>query len=173
MLIALIQSPIQQQTVTSIENFWWQSEYSDLIMKVRKANKSTLFTSYKSGFEGMQKVDINLKTELDNCLVLEITQDVAQEINEPIFTIRDKDGDGQPDDFQIEFEGKPAILKKDQNGNLTIQKLEGGYSDNKEERFIKLKDLDEHKNIFFLWSIGIGFSINHFLHGNDSVLPRS
>jgi len=43
-----------------------------------------------------------------------------------------------------------------------------------EDGFIKFRNTSEHQSILLQWSVGIGFAINHFLHGHgiDSAMPR-
>ncbi len=70
-------------------------------------------------------------------------------------TIRDHNLDSMPDDFNIQPAGQPVY-----NEELT------------EDGFIKFRDSSEHQAIFVQWSVGIGYSVNHFLHGIDSAVPR-
>lgn len=71
-----------------------------------------------------------------------------------MIVIRDNNLDGKPDDFMMK-PGQPAP-------HATITG----------DGFIELQDTDEYKGILIQWAAGIGFSINHFLHGIDSVNPR-
>jgi hypothetical protein len=73
----------------------------------------------------------------------------------PRITIRDHNLDGMPDDFNIQPAGQPVYKEE-----LT------------EDGFIKFRDSSEHQAIFVQWSVGIGYSVNHFLHGIDSAMPR-
>ena len=72
-----------------------------------------------------------------------------------ILTFRDLDLDGVPDEFKVEPRGE--LLYEEE---LT------------DDGFVKFRNSSEHQSILTLWSVSIGFSINHFLHGIDSALPR-
>jgi len=41
-----------------------------------------------------------------------------------------------------------------------------------EDGFIKFRSGPDHQSIWTQWSIGIGYSVNHFIHGFDSASPR-
>ncbi len=71
-----------------------------------------------------------------------------------MLTIRDNNSDGKPDDFII-VPGKPPPTASMTN-----------------DGFIKIQDTAEYKSIFIQWTLGICFSVNHFLHCIDSAYPK-
>ena len=68
--------------------------------------------------------------------------------------MRDYDRDGVLDDFMM-VPGNPSP-----GATLTTD----GY--------ILFEPKDEYRGIYIQWMVGIGYSINHFLHGIDSAYPR-
>jgi len=153
------------------QNLWWQSEYPALVKAVSSANNSSLSTSYRTGPEGRSEVKLLLLKELSDGLVLKIDlpeeaissiepetgKKISSEVS-TIITIRDHDLDDIPDDFNMESPG---------------ESVEPVYEEElTEDGFIKFKNKPEHQIILIYWSMGIGFSINHFLHGIDSVMSR-
>ena len=123
-------------------------------------------TSFKTGPEGTKKVFLIVSLKLSKSLILTIKppKESIVTIDEktgkktpvsknPKIIIRDNDLDGMLDDFKIE-PGRPptnAMLTKD--GFMS-------YTGNQEERAI-----------FVQWMVGIGYCINHFLHGVNSAFP--
>lgn len=90
-------------------------------------------------------------------LVLGIDGALSDTVNAPQVTtvMRDNDRDGIPDEFQ------------------TIPALEWGYTGPVTlEGFIPLTREAGFDVVYGLWSQGIGYAINFFLHGYDSTLPR-
>lgn len=99
-----------------------------------------------------------LKIEIPKEAIFSIDPKTGKEIPSEvvnIITIRDNDLDGMPDDFEWKPSGEP-IYKEE----LT------------KDGFIKFRKTPEHQIILMQWSLGIGFSINHFLHGINSAMPR-
>lgn len=169
LVLALIQTSTQHPAITSLkQDLWWQSEYPVLVKTVNKANNSSLSTTYKTGPEGSSQLNLFLlkkpsdgmvlKIDLPKDAIFSIDQKSGRKIaseTASIITIRDHNLDGIPDDFNMEPSGEPVY-----NEELT------------EDGFIKFRNTPEHQSILVLWSVGIGFAINHFLHGIDSAMPR-
>jgi hypothetical protein len=150
------------------QNLWWQSEYAALVKVVSSAKNSSLSTSYRTGPGGRGRVKLLLrketrdglilKVELPNEAISSIDPKTGQKIPSKtvhVITIRDHNLDGIPDDFKMEPTGEPLFEEK-----LT------------KDGFIKFRNAPEHQVILIQWSVGIGFSINNFLRGNDSATPR-
>jgi len=105
-------------------------------------------------------------TKKQNAIVLEVslpkqaivTHDKEKAVTipaseSPKIIMRDHEQDGIINDSMVP--GKPppgASLTKD------------GY--------MKFEPTAEYQGIFLQWMVGIGLSINHFLHGIDSAYPR-
>ena len=90
-------------------------------------------------------------------LVMSIDGSLSDVVNAPQVTtvMRDNDRDGTPDEFQ------------------TIPAMEWGYTGPVTlEGFIPLKREAGFDVVYRLWSQGIGYAVNFFLHGYDSMLPR-
>jgi len=157
------------QIVDSLtQDLWWQSEYPTLVKTVSSADNFSLLTSYRTGPGGHSQVKLLLlkepsdglvlKIELPDEAIFSIDQKTGKKIpseTAPTITIRDHNLDGIPDDFNMEPAGKPVYKEE-----LTA------------DGFIKFRNIPEHQSILMQWSVGIGFSINHFLHGIDSAMPR-
>jgi len=149
-------------------SIWWLSEYPSLIKAVENANNSTLTTTYKTGpnlsaegkYELFKKPKKGLifKSILPKEAIVSVdpkTGDTKPSEKNPVIIIRDHNLDGMPDDFTMEPKGTPLYKEK-----LT------------KDGFIKYRNSPEHQVILMQWAIGIGYSINHFLHGFDSPMPR-
>ncbi len=149
------------------QDLWWISEYPTLIKKVNDAPNRTLTTSCRTGPEGQRKVTISISRKKGKGLVLEtklpkesvftIYETTGRHIpskTNPVVTIRDLNLDGMPEDFTM----KPGLPPDD-----AIFSQDG---------FVTIKNTDEYRAIMIKWLIGIGFSVNHFLHGVDSAFPR-
>ena len=149
-------------------SLWWIAEYPSFISAVENAPKQILTTSYRTGPNGREKVDLSLKRDSRWGLILEVkapketlvtidpkTGEMATTENIPTVTIRDHDLDAIPDSFKIEASGRPLYKE-----SFT----QDGYT--------KYTRSQEHKAILTYWTIGIGYSINHFLYGVDSAMPR-
>jgi hypothetical protein len=169
LIIALIPSPTQSSAITSLtQDLWWKSEYPALVKIVSSADNSSVSTSYSTGPDGRSQVKLLLLKKASEGLVLkiEVPKEAIFSIDPktgkkipsetaPVITIRDHNLDGMPDDFNMEPSGE-LVYKEE----LT------------KDGFIKFRNTREHQSILMQWSVGIGFSINHFLHGIDSVMPR-
>jgi len=152
------------------QSFWWASEYKDLIKAINIAKNASLSTSYRVGPKGRDEVKLLLQKNRGNSLVLTIRlpkralarkdektgEMIPSKVN-PIFTIRDHNLDGTPDDYIMESKGKFFYAGK---GGLT------------KDGFIKIRNTSEDMPILGQWVIAIGYSINHFLHGVNSAMPR-
>ena len=99
-----------------------------------------------------------LKMEFPQPAIFTVDPETGKKIpaeTNPVVTIRDHDLDGFPDDFNLNLPEKPVYKEE-------VTK----------EEFINFRETEEHEGILIQWSMGIGFSINHFLHGIDSAMPR-
>jgi hypothetical protein len=147
---------------------WWLSEYPLLIKKVETAKNHILTTTYKTGpnlkAEGkyeilkIPKKGLVFKSILPEEAIVSVdskTGNSQASPSKPQIIIRDHDLDGIPDDFTIEPSGWPV-------DNETLTK----------DGFIKYRNSADHQVILIQWTIGMGYSINHFLHGVDSFMPR-
>ncbi len=140
---------------------WWHVEYSDLIKVITQSPHRALVTTYRAGStgstEGRLKASIGKDGGMVLQLVLAMSGSLAEQVNATHVTtvVRDNDGDGLPDEFQ------------------TIPKLEMGYTGPVTlEGFIPLTPGPLFDDVYVLWSQGIGYAVNFFLHGYDSSLPR-
>jgi hypothetical protein len=150
------------------QSFWWQSEYKDLIKAINIAKNASLSTSYRTGPGGKSQVKLSLLKKPAGSLILKVElpkeaipsidpktgEMIPSKVN-PILTIRDHNLDGIPDDFNKEPSGKPLYEEE-----FT------------KDGFTKFRNSPDHQVILILWSVGIGYSINYFLHGVDSAKPR-
>ncbi len=150
----------------SAQSIWWLSEYPRLIQKIDDSSLKHLETSYRTGPEGQSKVKLKL-IRSGNDIVLEamlpkqavVSYDkkkdaVVPSSESPKIIMRDYDRDGVLDDF-IMVPANPSP-----GATLTTD----GY--------ILFEPKDEYRRIYIQWMVGIGYSINHFLHGIDSAYPR-
>lgn len=146
---------------------WWLLEYPELIQQVENSHNRTLSTDYRTGPQGTAEVKLTLICKENGGLILKVNLppqaifSVDQKSGEkqssptaPVVIIRDHNEDGMPDDFDMEPRGDP--LHKE-----TVT----------DDGFIKFRSGPDHQSIWMQWSISIGFSVNHFLHGFDSALP--
>jgi hypothetical protein len=183
-VLALIQSPSHTstypvperstQTYTNpvlerlTQNKWWLAEYPALIEAVEKADSNQLSTSYTVLADGTSKVELLLSKTTDKgfILTMKLPKGVQSSIDlntgekvrsdvAPIIIIRDHNLDGLPDDFQIEPSGQPLYKEK-----VT------------DDGFIIYRDDPEHHVILAQWAIGVGYSINYFLHGRSSLTTK-
>ncbi len=176
LILALIQSPSQspttnlatEQALSQLQNLWWQSEYPTLVKFVDAADNSTISTSYRTGPSGGAKVKLTLVRKAKGGLILRVDLPPQAIVSvdpkrgertpsrkRPVMTIRDHNEDGVPDDFNMEPHGTPLYKE-----------------DVAEDGFIKFRSGTDHRVIWINWSVGIGFSVNHFLHGIESAMPR-
>jgi hypothetical protein len=159
--------PANSPSSASIKE-WWITEYPALVQAVENADNRTLSTSYRTGPTGEAKARLTLTRQLRGGLTLKLnlpaqamfsvdpkTGEKIPSSTLPVITIRDRNEDGVPDDFNIEPRGEPSYKE-------TVT----------EDGFIKFRRGPEHQSISLQWSIALGFSVNHFLHGFDSALPR-
>lgn len=155
-------NPVLEQLT---QNKWWLDEYPILIQAVEKAENNQLSTSYTVLADGTSKVELLLSKTPDTgfILTMKLPKGVQSSINpstgeklqndvSPTIIIRDHNLDGLPDDFQIEPSGQPLYKEK-----IT------------DDGFIIYRDDPNHKAILTQWAIGIGYSINYFLHGQSSL----
>ena len=150
------------------QNKWWLAEYPALIEAVEKADNNKLSTSYVVVADGTSKVELLLSKTADKGLILEmkLPKGVQSSINPntgekipsdvaPTIVIRDHNLDGLPDDFKIEPAGQPLYKE-----NFT------------DDGFIIYRDDPEHHVVLAQWAIGIGYSINYFLHDHSSLKTK-
>lgn len=151
---------------TNAQPIWWLSEYPKLVQKIDNSPSKQLETSYRTGPEGQSKVNLKLIRSGNN-IILEMmlpkqaivfhdkeNNAMVPSSEPPKIIMRDFDQDGVLDNF-IMVPGNPspgATLATD------------GY--------ILFEPKDEYQGIYIQWMVGIGYSINHFLHGIDSAYPR-
>ena len=140
---------------------WWHVEYSDLIEAIRKSPHRAMATSYRAGSTGNREGRLKISIGKDGGLVLQLVSAIDKSLAEQVKSsrvttiVRDNDNDGIPDEFQ------------------TIPKLEFGYTGPVTlEGFIPLTREAHFEDVYGLWSQGIGYAVNFFLHGYDSTLPR-
>tara|TARA_B100000315_G_C14586297_1_gene593202 strand:- start:3239 stop:4390 length:1152 start_codon:yes stop_codon:yes gene_type:complete len=140
---------------------WWYVEYPDLIEAITKSSHRAMATSYRAGSpgdrEGQLKISIGRDEGVVLQLVLSIEESMVNQVNASQMTtiMRDTDRDGTPDEVQ------------------TIPTIEWGYTGPVTlEGFIPLKRNAGFDVVYGLWSQGIGYAVNFFLHGYDSTLPR-
>ena len=150
------------------QDFWWASDYPLFLLAVKNAPKQMLKTSYETGPGGRAKVDLCVKRDQRWGLILEAklpreamvsidpkTGERLPAENAPVITIRDHDLDTVPDSFKMEPSGQPLYEE-----SFT----KDGYT--------KYRHDQDHRAILIQWIVGIGYSINHFLYGVDSAMPR-
>jgi len=157
-----------QRTISSaLKDLSLRPEYSKLVNLVTASENSALSMSYRSGPEGLNRVKLLLSKEPKGGLTLRIEvpresifkidsgtgKKILSETN-PVFTIRDHDLDGMPEDFNIE-PLEETIFER--------QRTEDG--------FVKFTGHPKYRFLLNQWSIGINFFINRFIHGLDSELP--
>ncbi|MBI3895591.1 MAG: hypothetical protein HY313_06640 [Acidobacteria bacterium] len=143
--------------VPALQGLWWRSEYPALVRVVGTSPNSSLSASYRTGPGGQTEVKILLVTTPVDGLILTAdspretlrsvdpgTGELKPSETRLIFTFRDPDLDGVPDEFKTE----------------------------PNQEFVKFANDRNEETLLTLWSVYIGFSINHFLHGIDSALPR-
>ncbi len=145
---------------------WWLKDYSELNNTLDSA-KGQLTASYRSGPGGAAKVNLSLERGPGLALTLTIdsppqalvTQDprtgrMITSERRTVFTFRDRDLDGMPDEVLEQPKGEP----------LSREALAA-------DGFMVIRDSADHRAYFVQWSIGMAFATNHFLHGKDSVYP--
>ena len=150
------------------QNKWWLAEYPALIEAVEKADSNQLLTSYTVIADGTSKVELLLSKSTDKGFILKMklpkgvessidlnTGEKVRSDVAPTIIIRDHNLDGLPDDFQVEPSGQPLYKEK-----VT------------DDGFIIYRDDPEHHVILAQWAIGVGYSINYFLHGRSSLTTK-
>jgi len=164
-----VRSNSQDRAISSLveKGWWWRPEYPALVKMVSMAEKSSLTTGYKSGPGGQSYRTIVLLLEPGGAFVLKV--DLPPESMYSIdpktgkripgkmgfmVAIRDHDLDAVPDDFMFE----PSAQHTQE-----VETFEP-------TRFTNSPD---QQAVLVQWLVGIGFSVNHFLHGVDSAKPRS
>lgn len=166
---ALAQTGGEQDIMNSLAQApWWQAEYPALIEAVSGADSSHMSASYWTGPDGTSEVNLSLFQDKKHGIVLKMqlpkeailsvdekTGEMTPRETAPEMTIRDYEMDGYPDDFKIIPSFEPIAEEKQTEDGFTIY-----------------RNSPDHQAIKIQWSIGIGFCINHFLHGVDSAMPR-
>lgn len=161
----------KKKQTQKLPNFWWLSEFKDLVGAIDRSKNTSLSTSYMTGASGQDEAKLSLQKNDKGSLILtnrlpkkaiptkdEKTGDMKPSRVNPMFIIRDHNLDGIPDDYIVEpkdkflYHGESALTK---------------------DGFIKIRNVPEEQTILTAWSVAIGYSINHFLHGINSALPRS
>ena len=149
------------------ERYWWTPQYSQLTAKIRESKDSTSLTSYRTGPQGRQELQLKFHCKPKRGMTLELTLPgeasvtldpksgkTRRQSKPKVITIRDNDEDGIPDDFREEGAGDPHYKEE-----MT------------KEGFIRYRPGAQHQSISKLWEVGVGFGVNKFLHGVDSALP--
>ena len=136
------------------QQFWWISEYQELIQTIDKGKDAYLSTSYKVGPKGQSKVKLLLYKMIKGTFILEVElpkeamvsldpktgKTIAGKDN-PIITIRDHNLDGIPDDYLIEPEEKFKY---------------SGKSELTENGFVIIRNAPEDRSILIQWNVAIG-----------------
>jgi len=163
----IIEQTSKGQVIASFkERAWWLPYYLQLNSFVDKAG-GTLSTSYRVGPGGSSDVGIQIKRGQIKTFLLEMTlppeaivfidPDTGEKRrgkDRTVWTFRDHDLDGIPDDFFSKSFRKPISGES--------------YTD---DGFMIIRDSSDHSTILMQWFIGLAFSTNHFLYGKDSVYP--
>ncbi|HEU4391309.1 MAG TPA: hypothetical protein VFV34_26150 [Blastocatellia bacterium] len=165
MVLALVaKGPSDPAAIQKTNDPWWISEYPDLVKKVSSGDNKSLSASYRTGPSGQGRVELRLSIDPKGALVAHVrppreafstSGSKETEALSLTISIRDRDLDGRPDDFTTEPPRRPAPTHK-----LT------------QDGFIEIGNGPEDEGLLTLWSIGISFSVNYFLHSIDSVQPR-
>ena len=153
-------------SVAHFQELWWLAEYPELIKAINASPSKQLSTSYRTGPAGLSVVHLTL-SQKGNGIILDIklpkqalvshdgkSGRVTPASRSPQIIIRDHDKDGMPDDFLMS-PGNPS-----EGVSLT------------QDGFIRFQNIKEYEGIFIQWMVGLGYSVNHFLHGIDSAYPR-
>jgi len=161
----------KKKQTQKLPNLWWLSEFKDLVRAIDRSKNTSLSTSYMAGPNGQDEVKLSLQKNDKGSLVLtnrlpkkamstrdEETGEMKSSKINPIFIIRDHNFDGIPDDYIMEPKDKFIYH---------------GESELTKDGFIKIREVSEDLMILTLWSNAIAYSVNHFLHGINSSLPRS
>jgi hypothetical protein len=150
---------------------WWREEYAALLARLDAAPDRTLSVSYASGPKGEEFVRIKINRGGRGEVVLtndgpgktvrhwsEDGTDLGHEQGRVVTVFRDVDADGALDEFR-----------------MNVPDWGGGTIEPEEftpDGFMRFRECEVHESMQLLWQIGMGFSVNHFLHGSDSVWPR-
>ncbi|MFC1578414.1 hypothetical protein ACFL36_05320 [Thermodesulfobacteriota bacterium] len=154
-------------TDSQAQNLWWLSEYPDFIKFLSKAPQKTLKTSYKAGPKGEQEVFLIVSLQSKQKLVL-----TTKLPKEAMSTIDEKTGKRIPDSVGTD------IIIRDNNldGMLNDFKMEPGQPPKgailTNDGFMKFTGSKEDKVMLLQWMVGIGYCINHYLHGIDWPFPK-
>jgi hypothetical protein len=148
------------------QELWWVAEYPELIKAINASPSKQLSTSYRTGLDGLSIVHLTL-SQKGNGIIIDIklpkqalvshdekSAKVTPASISPQIIIRDHDKDGMPDDFLMSPGNLPEGVSLTQDG------------------FIRFQNKKEYEGIFVQWAVGLGYSVNHFLHGIDSAYPR-
>ena len=145
---------------------WWLTEYPKLVQKIDNSPSKQLETSYRTGPEGQSKVNLKL-IRSGNDIVLEVM------LPKQAIVSHDKKNNAMIDSSEPQ---KIIMLDHDQDGVLYIFLIVRGTpslgTSLTTDGYIKFEPKEEYQGLFIQWVVGIGYSINHFLHGIDSAYPR-
>jgi hypothetical protein len=145
-------APSLEEAVSRIKSLWWKAEYPALVELVGRAPNSTLKVSYRTGPEGRAEVKLSLHKKPNGGLTLR-----SEYPKEALFSVDRETGRKTPAEANFVITFYDANL--DGIPDQTLLEPGGGKLD---DNFALIQ-----------WSTGIGFSINHFLHGIKSAMPRS
>jgi hypothetical protein len=145
---------------------WWLSEYGNLNAALDRAG-GKLSASYRTGPRGEAVVRIELIRGPGQAVTLVIdsppqatkafdekSRSWVSEDYRSVWTLRDIDLDGFPDQARDEPGGKPIFQE-----TFTV------------DGFMRVRDSTQHDAIFTEWMVGLGYCTNRFLHGKDSAFP--
>lgn len=147
---------------------WWQDEYQALCGFVERSPGHMITTSYTTMSGARDRVRLILIKRDTGGMVLKMRLPGGALFDRDLaagsagnaaeiytITMRDNDLDGMLDDFKIEPPAMPSTGKELNRGD-----------------FIRYRHDRDHEFILLQWTMGIGYAVNHFLHGVDSPFPR-
>jgi hypothetical protein len=154
-------------TQLNAKNLWWLQEYPHLIELLKRSPNQTLKASYNTGPQGDQLVSIEISLMSNKSFVLEmklpkhavvtVDPNTGKSIPvsiDPIVKMRDNDLDGILDEFKMQPGRPPEGVPITQDGYMVF------------------RNTKDYEAIFLQWVFSVGYSVNHFLHGRESALPR-
>lgn len=161
--------PREGQIIASFrQKAWWIAEYKTLNAALDSAG-GNLACAYRSGPGGATTVNLEMRRGpgAGLTLIIDTPPEATKSLEEhtgrliphdyrTVFSFRDNDLDGMPDESRMEPAGKPLYAE-------TV--TPDGYT--------RVRDSVDHTADFALWAIGMGMATNRFLHGSESSLPLS
>jgi len=148
------------------EKAWWLAQYGQLNATLDRVG-GKLTSSYRTGPEGQDIVNIQLTRGPNHgvTLVVDTPPESVKSLNKQtgqlvhrehrnVFTFRDLDLDGLPDQVRMEPAGLPISQES--------------FA---EDGCMRVRDSVDHTAVLVQWTLGIGYCTNHFLHGKESAFP--